>query len=168
MDASGPDVANYASNGVELAKDAVDMLELLFSTLFLSAINIVISGQILGEIFSLPTSGDDYFTLRVPSVMSLKVSGKATRAGFTAFAVSLLIVGVWLPEQATQIFSVNLRATESRWTAALSLAAALSLVSCLFIAGARALFLILRGAFVTRAHKPEPTPDERVKMLVRN
>ena len=151
-----------AAQKIDLAGVLV-ILETVLSTLFISGINIIISGHILGYAFGLSTSGKDHFTLYLPPVIRLKVSGKRTFAGFAAFTISLLMVGIFLSEYANQIFIVNLGATESRWTAAQSLAATLSLIFCLLISAVWMSVLTVQEWFSVRHAQ-----KERVAMLIKD
>ena len=149
------------------ATNVVEILSTILSTVFISGINIIISGQILGHVFAFSQSGKNHFTLHVPLMLRLGIRGNRAFAGFAAFTISMLIVGIFLPKQANQIFIQNMGATESQWTAIQSLAASISVISCLILCALRSIWVTIRSWFIKRKESSiEPTAEERVRKLI--
>jgi len=148
------------------ATNLVEILSPILSTVFISGINIIISGHILGYVFDFSQSGKNHFTLRVPLILRLGIRGNRAFAGFAAFTISMLIVGIFLPKQANQIFIQNMGATNSQWTAIQSLAASISVVSCLILCALRSISVNIRSWFnKMKKASIEPTAEERVRKL---
>ena len=144
----------------------VDIISTILSTVVISGINIIISGHLLGSILRLSTDGKIFFSIRVPLVIHLDVRGKQALAGFAAFTISLFVTGVFFDQLAVEIVIDNMSATQSKWIAVQSFAAALSLAVCLFIG-----FVRLVGSYIFLARsppeKPKQSPEERVKQLTK-
>ena len=150
-----------------IVANIIDKLSTIFSTVSISGINIIISGHILGYLFSFNNSGKNHFTLLVPPILHLGVRGVRTFAGFAAFTISMLVVGYFLPEQATKIVIENMHAPCNQWTATQLLAASLSVVSCLILCAVRSICTIIYLRFSRMKRKAqEPTNEERVRKLI--
>lgn len=151
------------------AANIADVLSTVLSTVFISGINIIVSGHILGHIFAFRQTGKNYFTLQVPLMLRLGIRGNRAIAGFAAFTVSLLIVGIFLPDVANRLFIQNMGATDSQWTAIQSLAAAISVVFCLILGALRAIWVSIKSWIQKRKDESaEPTPKERARRLTEN
>jgi hypothetical protein len=144
-------------------KDILELLGIVFSTVFISGMNIVLSGHLLGYVFSLDDRGSNRFTLKVPYILELKIKGDRVIAGFAAFSISLLFVGFFLSDIANTIFMDNLKATENAWTACQALATSISLSVCLISGGIK--FFVIGVKFASSS-SIEGNPDERVQKLI--
>lgn len=145
----------------------IGLLGTILSTIFLSGVNIILSGHILGSAFNLKTTGSNFFTLNIPNFLYLEVKGDRAIAGFAAFAVSLIFVGIVLSDLAELLFIKNMRATDDKWTAVQSLAASLSVICCLIIGAFKSMvnsFLSWRKSRETE--ETQLTPNERVSSLI--
>jgi hypothetical protein len=163
-------------------------LGIVLSIAFLSAINIIISGHLLGFALKLPSDQKDntntkkgknvdqksgnQFGIGVPYnlgvTLYLAVRGPNALAGFTAFAISLGVVGLFLFQLADTVFIHNLGATDNRFVACEALAAVLSVVICVICGGARLLVDQYKLQRVHEELKPnEKTPEQRAEDLVR-
>jgi hypothetical protein len=155
---------NEGSDNSAVEGKILDLLALVFSTIVISGINIAISGHILGYVLNLDTSGDNHFTIPLPPVLRLEVKGSRVVAGFCAFSLSLLLVGVFLPGLSREVFIERLQATDSRWTAAQSLAAILSVALCVIAGSIKAFAISLFGILAQRKEISE-SPEERARRL---
>lgn len=144
-------------------KDILELLGIVFSTVFISGMNIILSGHLLGYVFNLNDHGGNRFTLKVPYILELKIRGDRVIAGFAAFSMSLMLVGFFLTDTAKTIFIDNLKATDNSWTACQALATSISLTVCLLSGGIK--FFILGIKFAS-ASSVEGNPDERVQKLI--
>jgi hypothetical protein len=163
-------------------------LGLVFSIVFLSAINIIISGHLLGYALKLTsedreataakkgkTAGQNQgnvFTLGIPInvgvKLSLTVRGPQALAGFAAFGISLGIIGFFLSRQADTVFVHNLGATENHFVACQALATLFSVVICVVSGGLRLVadqFYIHRLS--QRGRPVAKTPEQRAKDLTK-
>jgi hypothetical protein len=162
-----PNSGNVPSS--EVVQKIIDVLSLLLSTIFLSGINIAISGHLLGYVFGLNQDGEDDFTLRIPFMFTIRVKGACVVAGFTAYSLSLAIIGFEFSAAAKRVFIENLSATTSPWNACQGLAAILSVFLCLVCAGVRMIidFRLARAAVarVTSTAR-QKTLEERAQSLI--
>jgi hypothetical protein len=161
------------------AQYVLETLGVVFSTVVISGINIIISGHLLGYVLNFgeggsPSSHDvtpgknNIFQIWFPWLLRLGITGNHVIAGFASFTISLLVVGIFLPRQARQIFIDNLQATDSQWIACQSLAAGLAVFVCVLLSGCRliCLFVGARSA-AKRAILQEPSLRERADKLVK-
>ncbi len=161
-----------AIDPLRIAEKITEVVAAILSTAFLSGINIVVSGHLLGYALSISgeeeaTNDGNVFWLRIPYIFSIRVRGALVVAGFTAYSVSLALTGTILPKYAKLIFIDNLNATTSQWNACQGLAALVSVVFCLMLAAFRLLFDLWRAKELTNTRKVEvDTPEARVKKLV--
>jgi hypothetical protein len=179
--------ASAASKSVE--ESILAALGLVFSIVFLSGINIIISGHLLGYALKL-TSEDreataakkgkpagqhqgNVFTLSIPInvgvKLSLTVRGPQALAGFAAFGISLGIVGFFLSRQADIVFIHNLAATDNHFVACQALATLFSVVLCVVSGGLR---LVADQFYIysvsQRGRTVEKTPEQRAKDLTQS
>jgi len=110
-----------------------DLIAIVLSTVVISGINIIISGHIIGQVFNLSSKGNYYFSIRIPLMIHLGVTGDRALAGFAAFTLSLVITGFFFHQMAVELIINNMSATQDKWIAIQCFAAALSLIVCLFI-----------------------------------
>jgi hypothetical protein len=163
-----PDTAPQAPAAPALpagAERLISLMGVVFSTVVLSGINIAVSGQLLGYLFNLGKDGSDHFTMKIPSMLEIKLRGAQVAAGFAAFTVSLLLVGIFLSTAAHRIFVVQLGATENRWIASQALATSLSVTVCLLLGGVKTMVIVGR-AYYLRQSVPVPSDTERVARLI--
>ena len=145
----------------------VDVLKIVLSTLVISGINIAISGHILGYVFNLDESGDNYFNLPLRPVLKLRIIGNRVFAGFAAFTISLLIVGFFMPSTAQLIFIERLQATESVWLANQSLAAGISVIGCLVLGAFRMIYMMIKARKAIQPYEMStPSLQERANNLI--
>lgn len=144
----------------------LEIINTILSTAFISGINIIVSGHILGYVFNLKGSKENHFTLQVPFVLKLGIVGNRAFAGFAAFTLSLLLVACCLSDFACKLFIVNLCATDNRWTATQALATSISVVVCLSILIGRAIWTCI-SIWQAKNRRPmdTPSPEERAKSL---
>lgn len=154
------------STNPDVLEQITGSLSLLFSVLMLTGINIAISGHLLGFVFNLETSGRDHFTLRIPFILHLKITGRQVAAGFAAFSLPLLVVGLFLHKAANEIFVMSMQATDKQWLACLALAACVSIITCLFLGAIRMIWLMFDLWRENRKKPPGPSPEERVQKLI--
>jgi hypothetical protein len=140
-----------------------DRLGVLFSTVFISGINIALSGHLLGYILNLDERGANMFTLKIPFMLTIKIKGNKVIAGFAAFSISLMIVGFWFSDTAALVFMDRLKATESNWTACQALATSISLTFCLVIGGIKFFIQLIRVVLKT----PKDDLNQRAKNLTK-
>ena len=144
-------------------KKLISGLETLFSLLVISGINIVISGHLLGFVFDLDEDKPYYFNIPIPKIFQIGVKGREVIAGFAAFTISLLFVGVFLSDTAREIFIERMEATDSQWTACQSLATGLSVLLCLLLTMIR---VVHSQIMIYHDKRPKvPSLDERAKRL---
>ena len=150
-----------------IAEQVIKVLGLVFSSVVISGINIAISGHILGYVFNFAEEGENHFTLPLPPVLRVRISGNSVFAGFASFTLSLLLVGCLMSEMAVQIFIHQLDATSSKWVACQSLAAGISVILCLVLGGIRWFITdIFNRKRIERMKKDVLTPEERVRRLI--
>lgn len=142
-----------------------EYLGLIFSTIFISGINIILSGHLLGYLLNLEDRSENSFRLRLPWMLDIKIQGDKVIAGFAAFSISLLLVGFKLSTIATTIFITNLEATDSQWTACQALATSISLTFCIIVGGIKFLFINIRLGIKDAA--VTEMLDERVNKLIK-
>jgi hypothetical protein len=158
--------SNYRSDYSELANTNIEhYISLIFSTIFLSAINIAVSGHLLGYALGLSEKESDHFTIPIPYILRIKIRGSSVVAGFASLCISLLIVGLFISNVAHIIFINNLNATTSHWTACQLMATSVSVVVSLLIALVRTIIIFLKYSGPNSGEPPE-TPEERVKNLI--
>jgi len=116
----------------------VDALALVLSSLFITAINICVSGQLLGYLFSLGQDGDEHMTIVLPVVFKFSARGSRLLAGFCSFIVWLLLVAVFFRAWSKQVFIDDLQATASPWTAAEILATLFSVTAAVILVAVKA------------------------------
>lgn len=143
------------------AKQFGNALKLIFTHVFISGINIAISGHLLSYIFNLNEYGNNRFNIKIPFIFNIEIKGQGVIAGFAAFSLSLIFVGCWHTDLANDIFIENLKATNNIWTASQSLATSFSLTACIFIASIKYMYLNVRLETVDENGNPE----ERAKRL---
>jgi FtsH-binding integral membrane protein len=148
-------------------QQTIEVVGLVLSTAFLSAINIAVSGHLLGYALNLRRPAQAHFTLGVPWVFSVKIRGITVLAGFAAYSLSLLLVGLTLSSVAKTVFIANLEATKSPWTACQAFAGVITVFACLLLASLRiALDTIQIKTDQRRRETAVETPAERAKRLV--
>lgn len=141
----------------------LEYLGIIFSTVFISGINIALSGHLLGYILNLKGSEENKFIMKVPGVLQIKIQGDRVIAGFAAFSVSLIIVGFGFTETAKNVFITNLTATDSVWNACQGLAASISLSFCLVVGAIKFAFISIKMACNT----PSDNLNDRVQNLIK-
>jgi hypothetical protein len=129
----------------------LEYLAIIFSTIFISGINIILSGHLLGYVLNLNYESTNSFRLKIPWMLDIKIKGDRVFAGFAAFSISLLIVGIWFTDFANSVFINNLRATDSNWTACQALATSFSLSICLIVGGLKFSVLGIKAANSNRS-----------------
>jgi hypothetical protein len=140
------------------ANTVAEHLTAILSSVFLAAINIGISAHLLTYVLALDGTGDDFFTIQLPETFRLSIRGKQVVAGFCAFGVSLLFVSTVLARFSQTVFIQNTGATESKWTAVELMAALLSLIGCLLLAGIK---LMILNVGLIKARRAAQVDDER-------
>lgn len=120
-------------NASEISNTATKIVGCIFSWGVIACINIGISGYLWGEILSLNKDGDDYFKVLIPRMFKLKITGQQVIAGFAAFTISLLFVGLFLHKIASNIFIDNLEITKNKTIACHLLATSSSVIFCILI-----------------------------------
>lgn len=114
--------------------DIISVLTLILSVTVTAAINIIVSGHLLGYAFSLAEDDNNHFTINIPFVIYIKLKGKKVIAGFVGFAISLLIVILFFSDMPRQIFIDKYAVTCDSWSALQAMAALISVPICLVIA----------------------------------
>lgn len=90
----------------------ISIFQSIFSIFILVPIAIASTGVFLGYVFSLE-DGDNFMSIPVLFVLGIKVTGGKVIAGFTAFLISLFLVGYFLVEVAVKVFIENIQMTQS-------------------------------------------------------
>jgi len=139
----------------------------IFSTVIISGINVVVSGHLLGYILDLEEKDGDnnYFGVSIPPFIKAKAKGARAIAGLAAFGVSIVIVGLFLSNQARDIFIVNMAATKSQWTACQALATSISLTFCIILAFVKVVCL---KVWVVFKSQDEKGPEIRLQDVRKN
>ncbi len=139
----------------------------VFSTVIISGINVVVSGHLLGYILNLEEKDGDknYFGVSIPPFIKARAKGTRAIAGLAAFGVSIVIVGLFLSNQARDIFIVNMAATKSQWTACQALATSISLTFCILLAFIKVTWLKVWLVVNARDEKRPDPPRKRAENL---
>jgi hypothetical protein len=117
--------------------DILALLKILFNASFLCAINIVISGHLLGYVFNLSNQGRDFFRVRIPWLHDMGITGRRVIAGFTALTISIFVVGFFFHKLAKEMFINNMGATDDKWLACLYFSTGFSVTICLLLSSIR-------------------------------
>lgn len=138
-----PDPNGQAEESVQYVQNTLGAI--ILSTVVISGINIIVSGHLLGYTFGLLKEDLDdhknsWFRIWFPWVLHLGISGHCVYAGFASVAVFILFVGTCMSSTACTVFITNLGATDNKWVACQSLAASLSVLSCLIFASFRRIY----------------------------
>ncbi len=153
-----------APSYAEVLQNTLIGFQFLFTTIVISGINILVSGHILGFVLGLGIDGNNHFTIKIPLLLHMQVRGDRVVAGFAAFAVSLLVVGIYMPTVAKLVFIENLQATNEQWTACQGLAAIMGVVGCILLAFVKQLKFSVSTVLSDAQLRPE-SPEERARKL---
>jgi hypothetical protein len=103
----------------------LDALRLVFSSLVLMAVSVILGGKLLAANLLLPIgdADDDFFDIRVPYLFRLKATKSQVILGFTAFVITLALVGFGGGKPLYESFKENFGIDPGQWLAICTISA---------------------------------------------
>jgi len=108
----------------------IDGIKLVFSSFVLMAISVIIGGKLLGNNLMLPVgdADDDFFDIRIPYLFRLRGTKSQVILGFTAFVITLVVVGFGGGKSVYESFKNNFGLDPGQWLSICTVSAFLTVI----------------------------------------